>query len=151
MNVRQKALLGDFTFLVLGVFIALAVTPLIAAGVATLQALYDESNPPARFALYSALKVDNSLRMRFRVTRERDCIFLNMAGMSGSPTGPLESATVLRREDGEAARQYPVGVAVLSPPWIMSPVYGPRVVLHGYYDCDGRLLKPKLIDQEILP
>jgi hypothetical protein len=33
---------------------------------------------------------------------------------------------------------------------MMSPVYGPHIWVYGYYDCDDRVVKQRLID-EVLP
>jgi len=136
--------------LFLGGALLVAVTaPIIAFSFASLLALYDEAFPVAEAKLAKAEIVDDKLRFQLFVTRRRDCETLKIEGFSGPHRLAMAAATIMKREDGLAPISYPVGVTVLSRPWMMSPVYGPHIWIYGYYDCDDRVVKQRLIDERL--
>jgi hypothetical protein len=61
----------------------------------------------------------------------------------------MAAATIMQREDGLAPISYPVGVTVLSRPWMMSPIYGVHIWIYGYYQCDSRVVKQRIIDERL--
>jgi hypothetical protein len=138
----------NISLVAIGATIAAIVAPLVMFSVASLTALYDQAFPVAEARLAEATHVDEGLRLRLYVTRFRDCETLKVEGFSGN-LDAMVSATMMRREDGEAPISYPVGVTVLSRPWIMSPIFGPHIWIYGYYGCGGRVVKQRLIDQPI--
>lgn len=133
--------------IVIGVVVGVLAVPIVLESSQALRAWYDRANPPATADLIEATQVDSSLRFRLRVARHRDCEIVRLAGYSGS--GDLAPAEVLRREDGSQPESYPAGNVVISRPWVLMPWLGPRLVLYGYYDCSGVIVRTKLIDQEV--
>jgi hypothetical protein len=138
----------NISLVAIGATIAAIAAPLVMFSVASLTALYDQAFPVAEAKIAEATHVDEGLRLRLYVTRFRDCETLKVEGFSGT-LDAMVAASMMRREDGEAPISYPVGVTVLSRPWSMSPIYGPHLWIYGYYGCDGRVVKQRLIDEPI--
>ena len=132
-----------------GALLVAVAAPIIAFSFASLLALYDDAFPVAEAKLAKAEIVDDKLRFQLFVTRRRDCETLKIEGFSGPHRLAMAAATIMKREDGLAPISYPVGVTVLSRPWMMSPVYGPHIWIYGYYDCDDRVVKQRLIDERL--
>lgn len=138
--------LWDVATLLLGVLIALVSAPLMLISVNTLQSLWDTANPPATMTIHSAEQVGNTLKVRFHVTRHRPCTFSQLTGYSGPNYSEMTPAT-LHKEDGSEPRNYPVGITITSPTWLMTPYFGPHVVLYGHYDCSGTPVTSLVVDQ----
>ena len=146
MTVVRKRF-GDLLWMLSGAVCMLVMAPIVIESLAWLRDWHDTNNPPVSANLASAEMVSaDTLRLRLSLTRQEDCEFVRLLGFSGSQSGPMQLATTLRREDGSAPVSYPVGMTIISQPWLMSPIYGPRVLLYGYYDCDSRIVRAKLLD-----
>jgi hypothetical protein len=144
--VRKRA--WDVALLALGALSMMVLAPIVMFSAATLLAMYDEAHPVAAAELASAERVgDDALRLQLYVTRRRDCQTLKIEGFSGPHRLAMTASTIMRREDGSTPISYPMGVTVLSRPWMMSPIYGPHIWVYGYYDCDDRVVKQRLIDE----
>lgn len=143
--------ISDVVWMSLGAFSMLVAAPIVIESWNWLQDWYDQSNPPATAALVSAELVEpTTLRMRFMVRRgNRQCEFVKLNGFTGHAIGQMQVATTLRREDGLDPASYPSGVTVESQPWILAPVYGPRLLIVGHYDCSGRVVRTRLIDETV--
>jgi hypothetical protein len=141
---------GNVALFMGGAMLVAIAAPIVAFSFASLLALYDDAFPVAEAKLARAEIVDDKLRFQLYVTRRRDCETLKIEGFSGPHRLAMAAATIMKREDGLAPISYPVGVTVLSRPWMMSPLYGPHIWIYGYYDCDDRVVKQRLIDQ-VLP
>jgi hypothetical protein len=125
--------------------------PIIMFSFASLLALYDAAFPVAEARLAKVERIDpETIRLQLYVTRKRDCETLRVVGFTGLSRTDMQAATTMRREDGADPISYPVGVTVLSRPWLLSPVVGPHLWIYGYYECDSRIVKQRLID-EVLP
>jgi hypothetical protein len=73
-----------------------------------------------------------------------------VAGFTGA--GPRDlAAGWMRKEDGTEMSTYPPGTRIASAPWLLSPVFGPYLLVVGYYDCAGRVVPVRLIDQVVTP
>ena len=143
---------GNAVTIFLGLLTALLIFPLAVQSMNWLQAWYDESNPVVTASIVKAEYVDpQTLRLQFLVVRHRDCEFVRLLGMTGTGPSDMQIATKLHREDGSDPISYPAGITSLSRPWILSPVYGPRLMLWGYYSCDDRMVRTRMIDQVIAP
>ena len=142
---RQKS---DFIALLLGGFIALLLAPAVAESSHWLQDWYDKRSPPveAQMASHEVIAPD-SLRVRLLITRQRDCMFVRLVAFTGGTSGDMNLALTVRREDGADPVSYPTGITVLSRPWVISPVYGKRLILIGHYECGNRLVRTTLIDE----
>lgn len=151
--IRRARLSGlDVLFVVGGGVLALVLFPLIAISVSTLQTMADKAWPPAVMSIHSSEFIDPStLKMRFDVTRKKPCRFLSMSGFSGSTYDDMQPALSLHKADNSLPQDYPVGITVTSPPWLMYPVFGPRIMLYGRYDCDSRSVTSLVIDEVIAP
>jgi hypothetical protein len=148
MQVRNHLI--NLAWMMSGALCMLLVAPVAIESYSWLRTWHDEHSPPVSASLLSADWVaDDTLRLRMLITRNEDCDFVRMVGFTGPAAGPLQLATTLRREDGAAPASYPVGVPIISQPWVISSVYGPRLMLYGYYDCNERLVRTKLIDKVI--
>jgi len=134
-----------------GALVAIIAAPLVLFSISTLTLWYDEANPVADARLAMVERVDpETIRIQLYVTRKRECETLRVVGFTGPNRNAMEAATTMRREDGADPISYPVGVTVLSRKWLLSPVYGPHLWIYGYYECDDRIVKQRLID-EVLP
>lgn len=148
--IRRALAVGAAMFF-LGVFLALAMSPLVLMSVDSVRAWYDKAFPPSVMSINSVQRVDETtIRLRFNVTRKRPCTFTRMVGFSGASHAEMEPAQTLRKADSSPPIDYPVGITVLSPAWLMSPIRGPHIVLYGHYNCDGRVVPAVVID-EVIP
>jgi len=138
----------NISLVAIGATLAAIAAPLVMFSIASLTALYDQAFPVAEARIAEATHIDEGLRLRLYVTRLRDCETLKVEGFSGQIEA-MVAATIMRREDGVAPISSPVGVTVLSRPWILSPVYGPHLWIYGYYACGDRVVKQRLIDEPI--
>ena len=143
---------GNAVTAALGLLTALLIFPLAVQSTNWLQDWYDESNPVVQAKLLKAeYATPEALRLQFLVTRKRDCEFVRLLGMTGSGPSDMQLATTLRREDGADPISYPAGVTSTSRTWLLAPVYGPHLMIWGYYACDDRLVRTKMIDEVIKP
>lgn len=150
MNAIFKRHWGNALTMVFGLLTALLVFPVAVESTNWLRDWYDDSNPVVTAKLLKAEPIEgNGLRMQFLVTRKRDCEFIKLMGMTGGGPSDMQIATTLRREDGEDPVSYPTGVSAVSRNWILSPVYGPRLMLWAFYDCSDRVVRTKMIDEVI--
>lgn len=137
---------GDIATVFLGGLTALVLFPLTVESMYWLRGWYDEHNPVATARLTMVERVDKeTLRMQFMVTRHRECDVVRMVAFTGQDEQTMQGATTMRREDSETPISYPVGMTVLSQPWILRPVYGQHLWVYGYYDCHERIVKTPLI------
>jgi hypothetical protein len=147
----QRHWLNGFV-VILGMLTALILFPVITSSVHWIQDWYDEQNPVVTAKLVRAEHVDpQTLRLQFLVTRNRDCEFIRLLGMTGNGLHDMQLATSVRREDGSDPISYPPGLTAVSRPWLLSPVFGPRLMLWGYYDCDDRVVRTRMLDEVIAP
>ena len=152
MNAIIERHWGNALAIFLGGLTALLIFPLTVESMNWLRDWYDENNPVVTAKLVRAEHVDpQTLRLQFLVTRNRDCEFVRLLGMTGSGPSDMQLATMLRREDGSDPASYPAGITALSRTWVLSPVYGPRLMLWGYYDCNDRMVRTRMIDEVIKP
>ena len=152
MNAIIQKHWGNALAIFLGGLTALLIFPLTVESMNWLRDWYDENNPVVTAKLVRAEHVDpQTLRLQFLVTRNRDCEFVRLLGMTGSGPSDMQLATMLRREDGSDPASYPAGITALSRTWVLSPVYGPRLMLWGYYDCNDRMVRTRMIDEVIKP
>ena len=151
MRVVRSIPWGNVALFLGGALLVAIAAPIVAFSFASLLALYDDAFPVAEAKLARAeySEATNSIRFQLYVTRRRDCETLKIEGFSGPHRLAMASAAIMKREDGMAPISYPVGVTVLSRPWMMSPVYGPHIWIYGYYDCNDRVVKQRLIDEKI--
>ena len=148
---RVKMSAVDFLFVVGGGAVALVLFPLVAISVNTLQQLADKAWPPAVMKIHSAEYVTpDTLKLRFDVTRKKPCTVIDMSGYSG-PGYEAMQPNVLRKADNTPPKNYPVGITVTSPPWLMGPIAGPRIMVYGTYDCDSRHVTTLVIDEVVSP
>lgn len=152
MNAMIKRHWGNALTVAFGMLTALVLFPVVVSSLNWLEDWYDEQNPVVTAKLIRAEHVDpQTLRMQFLVTRNRDCDFVKLMGMTGHGLSDMQLATSVRREDNTDPTSYPTGISVISRPWLLSPVYGPRLMLWGFYNCDDRVVRTKMIDQVIAP
>ena len=143
---------GNVLTMSLGLLTALLIFPIAVESTNWLKAWYDDSNPVVSARILKAEMIDeDSLRLQFVITRRRDCEFIRLLGMTGSGPTDMQLATSLKREDGADPISYPTGVTAVSQPWVLSPVYGPRLMMWAYYDCSDRVVRTKMIDEVIKP
>ena len=134
----------------LGAAFSLILSPIIFLGTEALQRNWIDANPPVEMELLWVKRMDPAaIQMRFAVTRKADCEFVRMIGFTGTDSQNMHPALEIRKFDGSDPVSYPLNIRVLSPIWVLSPVYGKKLVLRGYYDCDGHITKLKVIDTEI--
>lgn len=144
----------DFFLVVFGASTGFFMLPFIVSSSHWLQDMYDDTNPPSDMKIIHYEYIDKqTLRIQFQVKRNRNCIFNELEGYTGidAEGAYLSPAVVLKREDGYQPLSYPLGVTIISPPWIMSPVVGPRVLLYGIYLCENRQVRVKVIDTVLRP
>ena len=133
-----------------GGLVAMVAAPLLFYSAGTLLDWYDAANPVATVKVASLERVPpDAVRMTLHVTRQRDCETLRMMAFTGNSDADMHLATTVRREDGGGVVSYPVGITVLSQPWLISPVVGPRLNFIGHYDCDTRVVRQLLVDTVI--
>jgi hypothetical protein len=144
-----RVAIGNLFSLLVGGLLALILAPLVVQSTHMLQQWYDVAHPPSTAKLVFAERSGEVLRLQMEITRHRDCGFIRLMGFSGAPGATLQAASIVRREDGGEPQNYPAGVTAISRVWILSPVYGSRVVLYAYYDCDGETVRARLVDEVI--
>ena len=79
------------------------------------------------------------------ITRHRDCQFVRILGYTGATLQSMQPAEALEREDGRPPQSYPVGISVISRPWILRGIYGSKVAVSAYYDCDDSVIKAPIL------
>ena len=105
-----------------------------------------EHNPPATLQWNSVERIDtDTLRLTLLVTRHRDCQMVRVLGYTGKSLQAMQSAESLEREDGRPPQSYPVGITVISRPWLLRGIYGGKVAVSAYYDCDDAVIKAPLL------
>lgn len=133
-----------------GAAFSLILAPAVFLGVEQLRRNWDAANPPVEMELLWVRPVaQGAINMQFRVTRKEDCDFVRMVGFTGPDSSDMRPAMEVRRLDGADPISYPLGISVRSNIWHLSPVYGKKLVLRAYYDCEGRVFRSKIIDTEI--
>lgn len=146
----MKVATSNIAMFVMGGLLAMVAAPLLFYSAGTLLDWYDAANPVAAVKVASLERVPpDAVRMSMYVTRKRDCETLRMAAFTGGSDSDMQAATTVRREDGAAPISYPVGITVLSQPWLISPVVGAKLKFLGYYDCDTRIVRQLLVDTVI--
>lgn len=132
--------------LLLGFAIAIVFAPLVLATADWYSQWSAENNPPATLQWNSVERMNqDEVRMTLRVTRHRDCEFVRILGYTGPTLQSMQPADPLEREDGRAPQSYPVGIAVVSRPWILRGIYGGKMAVSAYYDCDDSVIKAPLL------
>jgi hypothetical protein len=107
---------------------------------------HTRTNPPATLAWHSIERLDvDTARVTLMVTRHEDCQMVRVLGYTGVSLRVMRPAEALEREDGRAPQSYPVGITVISRPWILRGIYGNKVAVSAYYDCSDRIVKAPLL------
>ena len=144
-----RATWGPAVLAFVGAVLSMMFAPLIFMAWLNMFETIDELRPPVKMTLASAEKIDSeTLRIKYYVTRYDDCFFVKMTGFSGTVMSGMNPLAI-HRSDNEPPIDYPVGMTILSNAWDLHPIKGPRITTYGYYDCGGRLVKTKLIDEAI--
>ena len=132
--------------LLLGFAIAIVFAPLVLATADWYSQWSAENNPPATLQWNSVERMNqDEVRMTLRVTRHRDCEFVRILGYTGQTLQSMQPADTLEREDSRAPQSYPVGIVVISRPWILRGIYGNKMAVSAYYDCDDAVIKAPLL------
>lgn len=140
--------LTNILLVVAGAALVVIVGPLVMLSAGLWQDWWDRANPVAIASVAHVERPDpTTLRLQLWVTRKRDCEALKMVGLTGESPETMLGATTMRREDNAQPLSYPAGVRILSQPWLLSPVYGHHLQIYGYYDCDGRIVKQRIVDE----
>jgi len=138
--------------------LALFVGLMLAAGAApvviTVMDWYadwrDRNNPPATLQWYATERLDrDSMRITLLVTRHQDCQMVRAAAYTGRSLNSMQPASSFEREDGSAPTSYPVGITVISRPWLLHGIYGSKVAVSAYYECGGRIVKGPLLTGDV--
>lgn len=146
----MKVATSNIAMFVMGGLLAMVAAPLLFYSAGTLLDWYDAANPVAVVKVASIERVPpDAVRMSMYVTRKRDCETLRMMAFTGTSDADMHLATTARREDSAGVTSYPVGITVLSQPWLIAPVVGPRLKFIGQYDCDTRVVRQLLVDTVI--
>ena len=150
MMAHAKKQLPNAVALLLGFSIAIVFAPLVLATADWYAAWSAEHNPPANLQWNSVERVDqDTLRMTLLVTRHRDCQMVRALGYTGKTLQAMQPAESLDREDGRSPQSYPVGISVISRPWTLRGIYGTKVAVSAYYDCDDRIIKAPLLTGDV--
>ena len=132
--------------LLTGFVIAVLFAPIVLATVDWYSEWRDSNNPPATLKWNTVEWVGKDvLRVTLLVTRHDDCQMLRAQGYSGKSLSSMYPSDSFEREDGRQPQSYPVGITVVSRPWLMRGIYGNKMAISAYYDCDGRILKAPLL------
>lgn len=132
--------------LIIGLTIAVVSAPIMISLLDWYRAWDDKHNPPATISWHSVERIDrHSLRVRMFVTRHEDCAMFRSAGYTGPTLQLMQPADVFEREDGFAPQNYPVGIRVISRPWILRGIYGDKLAVSTYYVCEDRVVKTPLL------
>ena len=146
MMAQAKKQLPNAVALLLGFSIAIVFAPLVLATADWYAAWSAEHNPPATLQWNSVERIDtDTLRLTLLVTRHRDCQMVRVLGYTGKSLQAMQSAESLEREDGRPPQSYPVGITVISRPWLLRGIYGGKVAVSAYYDCDEAVIKAPLL------
>lgn len=133
-----------------GAAFSLILAPAVFLGVEQLRRNWDAANPPVEMdILWVRTVATGAIQVQFKVTRKEDCEFVRLIGFTGPDAKNMVPALEMRKVDGSDPISYPMGISVKSPIWHLSPVYGKKLILRGYYDCEGRVFRSKVIDSEI--
>lgn len=126
--------------------IAIVFAPLVLATADWYAQWNAEHNPVATVQWHSVERVaQDELRLTMRITRHRDCDFVRILGYTGATLQSMQPAEALEREDGRPPQSYPVGISVISRPWILRGIYGSKVAVSAYYDCDDTVVKAPIL------
>lgn len=136
--------------LVVGFAIAIVLAPIVLA-TADWYAQWDaENNPPATLQWNTVERIEeDALRMTLLVTRHKDCQMVRVLGYTGDSLQAMQPAETLQREDGRTPQSYPVGITVISRPWVMRGLYGRIMAVSAYYDCADAIVKAPLLIGEV--
>ena len=146
MMVHAKKQLPNAVALLLGFSIAIVFAPLVLATADWYAAWSAERNPPATLQWHTVERIDeDALRMTLLVTRHQDCQMVRVLGYTGASLQTMQPADALERQDGRPPQSYPVGITVISRPWILRGIYGRMVAISAYYDCDDTVIKAPLL------
>ena len=138
--------------LLAGFLVAIVFAPVVLATADWYARWDEENNPPATLQWNTVERIDqDSLRLTLLVTRHRDCQIVRVLGYTGTSFAAMHPATSFEREDGRLLQSYPVGIAIISRPWILRGIYGDKVAVSAYYDCDDRILKAPLLTGDVPP
>ncbi|MBP8100967.1 MAG: hypothetical protein KAY54_03700 [Burkholderiaceae bacterium] len=142
--VKKHAATGIAT--VFGFMLAVLLAPLVLATADWYREWSRERNPPATLQWHTVERIDeDALRMTLLVTRHQDCQMVRVLGYTGANLQTMQPAEDLYREDGRPPQSYPVGITVISRPWILRGIYGRMVAISAYYDCDDTVIKAPLL------
>ena len=146
MMAHAKKQLPSAVALLLGFSIAIVFAPLVLATADWYAAWSAGHNPPATLQWNSVERIDtDTLRLTLLVTRHRDCQMVRVLGYTGKSLQAMQSAESLEREDGRPPQSYPVGITVISRPWLLRGIYGGKVAVSAYYDCDNTVIKAPIL------
>ena len=146
MMAHAKKQLPNAVALLLGFSIAIVFAPIVLATADWYRQWSAEHNPPATLQWNSVERIDtDTLRLTLLVTRHRDCQMVRVLGYTGKSLQAMQSAESLEREDGRPPQSYPVGITVISRPWLLRGIYGGKVAVSAYYDCDDAVIKAPLL------
>ena len=141
-----KRHLPNATAMLFGFVIAIVFAPIVLATADWYRQWSAEHNPPATLQWNSVERIDaDTLRLTMLVTRHRDCQMVRVLGYTGKSLQAMQSAESLEREDGRPPQSYPVGITVISRPWLLRGIYGGKVAVSAYYDCDDAVIKAPLL------
>lgn len=129
-----------------GFVLAVLLAPLVLATADWYAEWSAEHNPPATLQWNSVERIDtDTLRLTLLITRHRDCDFVRILGYTGATLQSMQPAESLEREASRAPQSYPVGISVISRPWILRGIYGGKVAVSAYYDCDDTVVKAPIL------
>ena len=150
MITHAKKYLPNITALMTGFTIAIIFAPIVLATADWYAEWRDANNPPATLEWNALERLDaDTLRITLLVTRHEDCLMARAQAYSGNSPQAMHPARSFGREDGEQPQSYPVGITVVSRPWIMRGVYGKKLAVSAYYDCDDRIVKAPLLTGDV--
>jgi hypothetical protein len=133
--------------LVLGIVMALVLTPTILLTADWYSDWWAENNPPATIEWGSIERVDaDTVRFRLQVTRRIDaCEMIRLFAYTGSAPNRMRPALSVGREDGEQPQQFAVGITATSKPWILQGIYGDRIAISLRYGCGDHIAATPLL------
>ena len=132
--------------LVVGMILAVGSVPVMLSAADWYRDWRDENNPPATLEWNTVERLDAGvLRVTLKVTRHDDCQIVRVLGYSGRSLFAMEPADSMEREDGRRPQSYPVGITVISKPWIVEGAFGSKIAVSVYYDCGNRVVKAPLL------
>lgn len=106
----------------------------------------DRNNPPATLQVHSVERIGrDSLRIVMLVTRHKDCLAVRASAYTGHSLQSMRPVVSFEREDGRLLQNYPVGIAVISRPWLLQGIYGNEFAVSMYYECGDRIVKAPLL------